>query len=119
MTKPDNMEERLEAVRLWEATVAADDAIYHASDDLPQAEFDVLEKAAQDARQAYENHPLTLMENHDGDAIERCGLTDVPLILDDQLLEDTHTGEMFLRSALGLPPRKEEVEEKEMAEVVA
>jgi hypothetical protein len=113
MNKPDNMEAREEAARLYEVVVKAQDARDDdAAQDLPEDEFKVLDASARAAEEAYEAHPLVLVTNYDGDEVLRCGACKAPLVDGDELLEDAHTGEMFLRSALGLPPRAKEEDGK-------
>jgi hypothetical protein len=112
MIKPDNMEVREEAARLYEALVKAQDARDEASQDMPEDEFKVLDHAASAAEEAYEAHPLVLSTSCDGDEVLRCGACKAPLLDGDEIVEDPDTGEMFLRSACGLPPRAEEEDGK-------
>ncbi|HVZ35832.1 MAG TPA: hypothetical protein VG963_25570, partial [Polyangiaceae bacterium] len=64
----------------------------------------------QEARRAYcahvarDNLDLMILWNR---TVERCALSGVPLWKDDEIVEDTETGEKYLRVALGLPPRLE------------
>lgn len=118
MSKPDNMEERLEALRLYEIFRAAEDARDDAPNSMPHDEYKALDGAADAAHQAYEDHPTpALIERFEDSQIVRCGITGVPLFETDEILEDCHTGEMFLRSALGLPPRPAEEEGQEMPDM--
>lgn len=68
--------------------------------------------AIRQARDAYADHPLTVFEANDGSVL-RCGITGVPIISGDEYVEDLETGECFLRSALGLPPRPDMVVQAE------
>ena len=95
------MKEREEAVRLFEAYKAAERAYA----DCP--------------------HRLRLVWEDDENGIERqvavrCDKSGVALLIGDEVVDDPCTGETFLRSELGLPPRvleeDEEVEEPERAE---
>lgn len=61
--------------------------------------------AFRDARAAYYDDPVPLIERSDGMAA-RCAISGLPLTEDDEYVEDTETGEMWLRSALGLSPRE-------------
>jgi hypothetical protein len=112
MTIPD-LNKRNEALKLWEACLAADTEKLDAeeNDDIDDAAFEALGKKAETAAKAYDDHPTpALMESYDGDSVLRCALSGAPLYDTDELLEDTHTDQYFLRSALGLPPRpKEEI----------
>ena len=115
MSKPDNMEERLEAVRLYgEYSQLFDD--WNGSGDgrnKMQGAYDVyLEFASA--------NNVLLATDDDGHPM-KCAASDVPLIEADQWLDDLETNEYFLRSALGLPPRAQEEEEKlpDMAEATA
>lgn len=117
MSKPDNMEERLELLKLYEASVAADRAHEDAPRDMPEAEYAALAIAARNADTAYVDYPLAgLVTGYEGDVLF-CGACEAPLLEDDELLEDAHTGELFLRSALGLPPRPAEEEGQEMPDM--
>lgn len=122
MSKPDNMEERLEALRLYEEFRRLDNARAEATTIMPDEEYDVLDKAADAAQEAYDTHPTPpLIESYDAESVKRCGVCEAPLFEDDELLVDPSTGELFLRSALGLPPRPKEEEGQmlpDMAEAV-
>lgn len=92
----NNLAEREEAVRLFEASRAAE--------------------------QAYDDHPLTLqIDDYGYGDVKRCAKSGVPLLNDDETVEDLSTGEVYLRSALGLPARPEtvsdETEEEEGVEL--
>lgn len=47
----------------------------------------------------------------DDDAVLRCAKSGIPIAHGDETVTDDETGEIWLRSALGLPPRPEVVEE--------
>jgi hypothetical protein len=110
MIKPDNMEAREEAARLYEAMAKAQDARDEAPDDISEEEFKALDDAASAAEAAYEEHPLVIDDEH-GEVLY-CAACKAPLIVGDELVEDAYTGELFLRSACGLPPRAKEEEGK-------
>lgn len=74
-----------------------------------------LYEAIQTARQAYADHPLSVFDANDGSVL-RCGITGVPIVDGDEYVEDLTTGECFLRSALGLPPRPEVAHEEDETE---
>lgn len=74
----ENRDEREEAARLFEAIKAA--------------------------KKAYADYHLTVFESDDGRAL-RCALTGVVIVDGDECVEDLETSEVFLRSALSLPPR--------------
>lgn len=114
MIKPDNIEQREEAARLYEEAVAADIAVNDAPQSMPDEEFAALDLKATRARLAANNHPLEILIDNDGD-VARCGVCNAPLMADDELLEDPVTGESFLRSALGLPPRETDSDSEEEA----
>ena len=81
----ENLAEREEAVRLYQAM--------------------------QVAKTAWWDHPLDLVIDDVG-APTRCAKSGVPVLSDDEVVTDEQTGEMWLRSALGLPPRPETVSEE-------
>lgn len=87
MNLPTNLAEREEAVRLLEAAEAA--------------------------REAYAEQALDLVRS--GNSVVRCAKTGIPIEAEDEIVEDCDTGEVWLRAALGLPPRQE-VEEAEVEE---
>lgn len=89
MTMIDNTSEREEAARLF--------------------------LAIREARDAYADHPLKVFEANDGSVL-RCGIMGVPIVAGDEYVEDLETGEHFLRSALGLPPRPDTVQAEEETE---
>ncbi len=108
--QPDNMDMREKAVRLWELSVRLDDEIFHAPATMSEEAFTALEEAMMDAREAFEACPLRVMTDFNETRVLRCGACDAPLVEGDELLEDAYTGELFLRSALGLPARPKEPE---------
>lgn len=67
------------------------------------------------AERAYMDAPGdALAENDDGDAVI-CAKSGLPIFETDEVVEDPDTGEVFLRAALGLPPRKDQDELEEAA----
>lgn len=83
-----------------------------------------LELAVEEAEAAFEalatGEPLTEWdEDTDEHSIIRCKITGVPIFEDDEYVSDEETGEHWLRSALGLPPRPEVMEDKDADEEVA
>ncbi len=104
--KLDNLDQRQEAYRLYQVYSDLFD-LWNAG---PTGEGDVLDnrsrmQAAYDAYVAYaEENDAELYTDYEGNPV-MCGVSKVPLLLADELVEDTHSGEAFLRSALGLPPR--------------
>jgi len=94
------MAEREEALRLWEAeqkTLAPLRAAMEASNERLHA---------LEVRTVYED---------DREVPERCAKSGVVLLDSDEVVEDAETGEVWLRSALGLPPRPEFPDEIEEA----
>lgn len=71
-----------------------------------------LAMAVREARVALANSPIRVLTDYEGEPI-RCELSGLPIIEGDECVEDHTTGEIWLRSALGLPPRPEvdEIEE--------
>lgn len=77
------------------------------------SEYRAAELAEKAARDAYYAHPLTVDTGHD-DKLQRCALSGVALLSDDETLDDEETGEKILRCLL-LPARPVENEETEEA----
>lgn len=88
---------RLKALELYEAYQKA----MNEADDMAECD------AARDAYEDFES-PELMTDWHDN--VIHCGVCDAPLWVDDEVLEDAHTGEMFLRVALGLPARAQDDE---------
>lgn len=59
---------------------------------------------AQDAYRAYDLQVV----DHTGEGAARCAITHEIVLETDEYLEDVETGEVVLRSAIGLPPRETE-----------
>lgn len=115
MTVTD-MDKRNEALALFQAWTAAEAAVEAAEEGGADSELAALRDKADDAYSAYSDHPTpALITNWSNTEVRFCGKTNVPLWEADEVLEDAHTGEMFLRSALGLPPRPETDEDVEAA----
>jgi hypothetical protein len=105
MTAVADLEQRNEALALWRKWMEAEAV---AAEGGKEADIEAVA-----AMRAYNDHPTpALLTNFDGDGVRLCGKSGTAIFEDDEVLEDTHTGEMFLRSALGLPPREaDKVEE--------
>jgi hypothetical protein len=72
-------------------------------------------KAAEEAFEAGEHELIACWQ--DGElAPARCAKTNVVLLWSDETVSDDETNEIWLRSALGLPPRPVKVEEDEIEE---
>lgn len=59
------------------------------------------------AQEAYQEFGLQVVD-HTGDGAARCAITGQIVLDTDEYLEDVETGEVVLRSAIGLPPREPE-----------
>ncbi len=57
------------------------------------------------AQQRYEDYGVSVVVPFPGEAAARCALTHQVLIESDEYLEDVETGDVVLRSAVGLAPR--------------
>lgn len=76
-------------------------------------DIDKREKAAElyatyvQAKKAYEEFGVDIYgyDDDEGEGATRCMLTQQIVLSDDEFLEDAETGEVVLRSAIGLPPR--------------
>lgn len=83
-----------------------------------------LELAVEEAEAQFEalqtGEPLSLWDDDtDETSIIRCKVTGVPIFETDEYVSDDETGEHWLRSALGLPPRPEETEDEDEEEEAA
>lgn len=106
--------DRLEAARLYAVYSVLFDIWNDGPENVNPAGVRADMQAAYDA---YIANGVHLYTDGEGWPIS-CGASDVPLLASDELVEDCHTGELFLRSAIGLPPRPTEAAEVEMAEAV-
>jgi hypothetical protein len=127
-TETPDLLEREEAARLLTAYRDAIDA--QRNDEYPpdvQARLDVIQAEYEKARiavlagyrrelhagieaaiaktmNAYMSHPMAMLEDDEGRPV-RCAKSNIPILVDDEVVEDSETGETYLRSALGLPLR--------------
>lgn len=62
------------------------------------------QKAAFEAEAYCDGIGKTLLTDYE-EALTRCAASGVPLWEDDEVIDDGETREVFLRAALGLPPR--------------
>lgn len=63
-----------------------------------------LVEALRDARKALADHPVKVAVDTLGEVV-RCERSGVPILHDDETVEDPETGEIWIRSAIGLPAR--------------
>ena len=114
--KLDDMDQRLEALRLYQVYSDLFD-LWNAG---PTGEGEPLDSRAkmQAAYDAYVAYEVDLYTDGEGNPL-KCGVSGVPLLGSDELLEDCHTGELFLRSALGLPPRPAQPDETDLDQEAA
>jgi hypothetical protein len=128
------MAERKEAMRLWEAAEAAD-AAYQAQNypdpdpigEKYRALHQELEERENEERgwagkraakraadKALDDYPEQLLLRYlaGEHVVACCGKSGVVLLESDEIVEDPESGEIFLRSALGLPPRPEEKDDE-------
>ena len=80
------------------------------------AEEERLRVASVAAREAYDQFDCPEIELDGDGAPVLCALTGVPIFEDDEVLRDNETGEVFLRSTVGVPARVivEEAEGEEL-----
>lgn len=80
--------------------------------ELGDQEMKSLYEAAEAAKAAYDAHTNRemLIESDEAEP-DVCAKSGAPLFNDDEIVEDSETGEMFLRSELDLPPRVVEDED--------
>lgn len=103
---PD-MQKRNEAAVLFEALIAA----CKARDDAPDNSPDMasLDAAVEKAQDAYDDYDApALWESYVDESKFRCAVTGIPCWEDDEVLEDSETGDIVLRAAIGLSPRPKE-----------
>lgn len=111
---PDDIDVRRKALELLNAALAADKT--HEDNDPDQSGIadDELAAKAWAAWAAY--------EEAEGPAIMQIGLEDIPAVcavsgvpvwVGDEVLHDSHTDEVVLRAAIGLPPRPDSDDESE------
>jgi hypothetical protein len=73
-----------------------------------------LQALADAASEAWQNCPLNIQTTTEDDYNEiplKCAKSGVVILDDDETVVDEGTGEVFLRAAVGLPPRPQEAEE--------
>ena len=70
-------------------------------------------EAKKAARLELADHPLNPMTDYEGGAV-RCEASGIPIMVDDEYVEDGVTGEIWLRAVIGLGPRA--VVDDEMAD---
>lgn len=59
------------------------------------------------AQEAYQEYGLNVVDST-GDGPSRCAISGQVVLETDEYLEDLETGEVVLRSMIGLPPRETE-----------
>lgn len=133
-------EQRAEALRLYQAMEAARHA-YGEGDESPEIEAitekyaglmrelrfqreaemkaSAAYKAKAEAEEAYENHPFAVetVWGDDGRVPMICAKSGSVILNGDEYITDDESGEAFLRSALGLPPRPDVEEEAEDSDI--
>ncbi len=102
--------QRNEAARLHEIWHAAWNKELDADEDESVSDADAAaltvaaKAAAREAKACCDSAGNSLMVDYE-EALIRCAACGVPLWEDDEVLLDTEANEVFLRAALGLPPR--------------
>lgn len=94
MRKPDNLEARETTARLYEESWAADVAVNNAPQEMSDEDFAKLTDRAVKAEHDYKSQPLRVMISDNPALAERCALTNVPLLVDDEI-------SLVLSSAIG------------------
>lgn len=84
MNKPDNLEERETAARLFEAWWAADVAVNTAGLDVSDEDYAKLKIRADKAHHDYKAQPMRV--RFIGGVAERCAFSHVPILEDDDTL---------------------------------
>lgn len=106
---PDIME-REKAFELRRAYEALNDALYEQEHDGEEA-FNLAKARENEAEEAYDACGVELLLDPHGNAV-RCAVSGAPVLTSDEAVTDTMTDEVFLRIAIGLPPRPSEPEEQ-------
>jgi len=107
-SKITNIAEREEAAKLLDAVNAAEQAYSDAQDkpetEVSDEELGRLDRAQKAAQKTYNDHPLDVDYNSysDDQNVIRCALSNIPILSDDELLEDAHGRKVL--SVLVLPP---------------
>jgi hypothetical protein len=83
VNKPHDLEARETAARLFEEWWAADVAYYNAGEDVSDADYALLKVRSERANLDYHAQPLRVM--YDDGITERCALTNVPLLINDEV----------------------------------
>jgi hypothetical protein len=101
---------REQAAALWDAYLAAESALENAPDG---TDLEALDAARDAADQAYNDLPSPALacSYYAHPDKYRCSVCGIPVWDEDEFLEDSETGEIVLRAAIGLPPRPEQTEE--------
>lgn len=92
---------------------AVEDAYVSAKAEIldPKGAKKELRRIAAAARAAYESIECADISVDLDDNPEICAATGAPILEDDETVSDDRTGQVFLRSAVGLPPRCEAKED--------
>ena len=106
---PDIME-REKAFELRRTYEAANDALYETEHDGEEA-FNLAKAREYEAEEAYDACGISLLLDPQGNAV-RCAVSGTPVLESDEAVIDQVTDEVFLRVAIGLPPRPSEPEEQ-------
>lgn len=113
LSRVTNLAQRIEIERLFLASEQADKVRDDLSEKILAADLQYLQAsaAADQALDAYNDaEGPGIISNEDG--IDRCAVSGLALLDDDELLVDEDTGEMVLRCLL-LPPRPVSQEDEE------
>lgn len=115
LSKVDNLAAREEAMALAVVRNKAHDALLDAEEKdeshLSEEAFRAIRAAYHAAQNAYDDHPLRIYTDYEGEP-QRCALSGVPLLATDEVLGDAMTDEMVLRLWV-LPPRPTETQDAE------
>ena len=108
---------REQAADLWDAYLAAEDALENAPEDADLTSMDAARDAASDAYDALVSPSLAISYYKYAEKY-RCVVCGIPVWDTDEFLEDPETGDLVLRAAIGLAPRpvdEDDAEESEAA----
>jgi hypothetical protein len=118
--KLDNIDQRNEAFRLY--MIHSDLRDRWNNGEMAESERLDLRRDMQEALDAYYEYSaenvVDLYFDFNDDP-QKCGISGAPILTSEEFVEDVHTGELFLRSALGLPPRPAEPDASDLDQEAA
>ena len=72
-------------------------------------------EASHAARRAFVDYPFNPVADYEGCPV-RCAASGIPIMVDDEYVEDAVTGELWLRAVIGLGPRELDDDDVELGD---